>query len=114
MGSVLSVLPHPADCSLQLFSLLPLLPIPSTHPLVHLFQIRTLNALHQPSDNELGLCDRLLGPDNFPRSLWIMSLRANVLYHLHGKPFSLSSLDVHRWKVPFKIFPPQSSSLKKF
>ncbi|KAF8502373.1 TPR-like protein [Russula emetica] len=73
----------------ELFSLLPLLPvlsIPSTHPLVHIFQIRTLNALHQPSENELGLCDRLLGPDDFPRSLWIMSLRANVLYHLHDFP----------------------------
>ncbi|KAI0000360.1 TPR-like protein [Russula vinacea] len=73
----------------ELFSLLPLLPvlsIPSTHPLVHLFQIRTLNALHQPSENELGLCDLLLGPDNFPKSLWIMSLRANVLYHLHDFP----------------------------
>lgn len=80
-------------CFLQLFSLLPLLPILSislTHPLVHLFQIRTLNALHQPSENELGLCDRLLGPDSFPRSLWIMSLRANVLYHLHGKQTSCS------------------------
>ena len=41
--------------------------------------------LHQPSENELGLCDRLLGPENFSGSLWIMSLRANVLYHLHGK-----------------------------
>ncbi|KAI9437722.1 TPR-like protein [Lactarius indigo] len=67
----------------ELFSLLPLLPIPSVHPLVHLFQIRTLNTLHQPSENELGLCDRLLGPENFSGSLWIMSLRANVLYHLH-------------------------------
>lgn len=57
--------------------------MPSTHPLVHLFQIRTLNTLHQPSENELGLCDRLLGPENFSGSLWIMSLRANVLYHLH-------------------------------
>jgi len=70
----------------ELFSLLPLLPIPSTHPLVHLFQIRTLNTLHRPSENELSLCDRLLGPDNFPNSLWIMSLRANVLYHLHDFP----------------------------
>ncbi|KAH8996562.1 TPR-like protein [Lactarius hatsudake] len=67
----------------ELFSLLPLLPIPSVHPLVHLFQIRTLNTLHQPSENELGLCDRLLSPENFSGSLWIMSLRANVLYHLH-------------------------------
>ncbi|KAI9455322.1 TPR-like protein [Lactarius psammicola] len=58
----------------ELFSLLPLLPIPSIHPLVHLFQIRTLNTLHQPSENEL---------ENFSGSLWIMSLRANVLYHLH-------------------------------
>lgn len=67
----------------ELFSLLPILPMLSIHPLVHLFQIRTLNTLHQPSENELGLCDRLLGPENFPGSLWIMSLRANVLYHLH-------------------------------
>jgi len=48
-----------------------------------MFQIKTLNELHNPSDHELGLCDRLLSRDLFPNSLWIMSLRACVLYHLH-------------------------------
>ncbi|OBZ67155.1 hypothetical protein A0H81_12836 [Grifola frondosa] len=62
---------------------LPLIPLPPTHPLVQMFQIKTLNSLNNPSDNELGLCDRLLTEDFFPRSLWIMSLRANVLYYMH-------------------------------
>lgn len=49
-----------------------------------MFQVNALNELHNPSDHELGLCDRLLGEDFFPNSLWVMSLRACVLYHLHG------------------------------
>ncbi|OSX66337.1 hypothetical protein POSPLADRAFT_1133350, partial [Postia placenta MAD-698-R-SB12] len=48
-----------------------------------MFQVKTLNTLHSPTDNELGLCDRLLSEDFFPRSLWVMSLRACVLYHMH-------------------------------
>lgn len=71
--------------SLQLSALLPLLPLPPTHPVVQMFQIKTLNTLNNPSENELGLCDKLLHEDRFPRSLWIMSLRACVLYHLHGR-----------------------------
>ncbi|KAH9935486.1 TPR-like protein [Fomitopsis serialis] len=67
----------------ELSSMLPLLPLPPTHPLVQMFQIKTLNTFHSPTDNELGLCDRLLGEELFPRSLWIMSLRAGVLYHMH-------------------------------
>ncbi|KAH9948551.1 TPR-like protein [Amylocystis lapponica] len=67
----------------ELSSLLPLLPLPPTHPLVQMFQIKTLNGLNSPSENELGLCDRLLSEDLFPKSLWVMSLRACVLYHLH-------------------------------
>lgn len=67
----------------ELSSLLPLIPFPPTHPLVQMFQVKTLNELHNPSDNELGTCDRLLGDDFFPNSLWVMSLRACVLYHLH-------------------------------
>jgi anaphase-promoting complex subunit 8 len=50
-----------------------------------MFQIKTLNELHNPSEHELGLCGRLLSKDFFPRSLWVMSLRACVLYHLHGQ-----------------------------
>jgi anaphase-promoting complex subunit 8 len=53
-----------------------------------MFQVKTLNELHNPSENELGLCDRLLSEELFPSSLWIMSLRACVLYHLHG-PYRL-------------------------
>lgn len=67
----------------ELSSLLPLIPLPPTHPVVQMFQIKTLNELHNPSEHELGLCGRLLSKDFFPRSLWIMSLRACVLYHLH-------------------------------
>jgi anaphase-promoting complex subunit 8 len=76
----------------QLSSLLQLFPLPLDHPLVQLFQIRTLNELHNPSENELQLCDRLLGPDFFPNSLWLMAMRAHVLYHLHGKSFQVFQL----------------------
>ncbi|KAI0819986.1 TPR-like protein [Trametes gibbosa] len=74
------------DCLLdgdELSSILPLLPLSSNHPLVMMFQVKTLNSLNSPSDNELGLCDRLLGEEYFPRSMWIMALRGNVLYYLH-------------------------------
>ncbi|KAI0704990.1 TPR-like protein [Cerioporus squamosus] len=67
----------------ELSSLLPLLPLPASHPLVLMFQVKTLNSLNSPSDNELALCDRLLSEDFFPRSMWIMALRGNVLYYLH-------------------------------
>lgn len=48
-----------------------------------MFQIKTLNELHNPSENEVGLCDRLLGSDYFSGSLWLMTQRATALYHLH-------------------------------
>jgi len=67
----------------ELSSLLQLIPLPSDHPIVQLFQIKTLNELHNPSDNEFRLCDRLLGQEFFPNNLWIMSLKACVLYHIH-------------------------------
>ncbi|KAH9485432.1 Anaphase-promoting complex subunit 8 [Psilocybe cubensis] len=41
-----------------------------------MFQIKTLNDLHNPSENEIQLCDRLLTPDFFPNSVWVMGLRA--------------------------------------
>jgi len=71
-----------------------LMPLPSTHPLVQMFQVNALNELHNPSDHELGLCDRLLGEDFFPNSLWVMSLRACVLYHLHD--FSRAEVQFER------------------
>lgn len=54
-----------------------------------MFQIKTLSELHQPTENELALCDRLLSQDYFPDSVWLMSLRACVLYHLHGQSSAL-------------------------
>ncbi|KAF8844349.1 TPR-like protein [Paxillus ammoniavirescens] len=67
----------------ELSSLLPLLPLTQSHPLVQMFQIRTMNELNSPTENELAMCDRLLGDDFFRGSAWVMSLRACVLYHLH-------------------------------
>jgi anaphase-promoting complex subunit 8 len=72
---------------LQLTSLIPLIPLLPSHPLVLLFQVNALNELHSPTENELACCDRLLGEHFFPDSLWVMSLRACVLYHLHGRSF---------------------------
>ncbi|KAJ7497357.1 hypothetical protein FB451DRAFT_1211148 [Mycena latifolia] len=67
----------------ELSSILPLLPLKTTHPLVQVFQVKTMNELQIPSDNEVTLCEQLLGPDFFPGSLWVMSLRACALYHSH-------------------------------
>ncbi|KAJ7096257.1 hypothetical protein C8R44DRAFT_371949 [Mycena epipterygia] len=67
----------------ELSSILPLLPLQTTHPLVQLFQIKTMNELQIPSDNEISVCEQLLGPDFFPGSLWVMSLRACALYYSH-------------------------------
>lgn len=93
----------------ELSSLLPLLPLPAAHPLVQMFQIKTLNLLNNPSDNEVALCDRLLQDDLFPQSLYVMSLRACALYHLHDfgsaelqfkkilavDPFRVDDMDVY-------------------
>ncbi|KAJ6593964.1 hypothetical protein B0H19DRAFT_1093066 [Mycena capillaripes] len=78
----------------ELSAILPLLPLPTTHPLVHLFQIKTMNELQIPSDNELSLCDQLLGPEFFPGSLWVMSLRACALYYSHD--FKLAQAQFER------------------
>ncbi|KAF8830681.1 hypothetical protein HHX47_DHR2001174 [Lentinula edodes] len=48
-----------------------------------MFQIRTLNELQNPSENEVALSDHLLEPENYPGSLWLMIQRATALYHLH-------------------------------
>lgn len=67
----------------ELTGILQLVPLPQSHPLVQLFQIKTMNDLQCAADNELVLCDRLLKPKFFPGSLWLMSLRAYVLMSLH-------------------------------
>ncbi|KAJ6499955.1 hypothetical protein C8R47DRAFT_1183941 [Mycena vitilis] len=78
----------------ELSAILPLLPLPTTHPLVHMFQIKVMNELQIPSDNELSLCDQLLGPNFFPGSLWVMSLRACALYYSHD--FKLAQAQFER------------------
>ncbi|KAI6033089.1 hypothetical protein F5J12DRAFT_902772 [Pisolithus orientalis] len=86
----------------ELASLLPLLPFPASHPLVQLFQVKAMNELNSPTENELALCDHLLGDDYFRGNPWVMSLRACVLYHLHDfgqaeKQFeNVLSLDPYR------------------
>ncbi|KAL0581375.1 Anaphase-promoting complex subunit 8 [Marasmius crinis-equi] len=67
----------------ELSSLLSLLPLPTEHPLVQIFQIKTLVDLHIPTENELSLCEHLTGPDYFHKNLWIMSLRACGFFYLH-------------------------------
>ncbi len=69
----------------QLSSLHHLIPLPIDHPLIQLFQIKTLNDLHNSSEQEIQVCDRLLGSDFFPNSLFIMGLKACALYHMHGE-----------------------------
>ena len=51
---------------------------------MQMFQIKTMNELNSPTENELALCDLLLGDEYFRGDPWVMSLRACVLYHLHG------------------------------
>lgn len=74
---------------IQLSSLLPLLPLPDSHPLRWIFRIKTLNELQTASDAELALCDKLLTEEYFPDSLWVMGLRACVLYHSHSRNICL-------------------------
>ena len=70
--------------TLQLASLVPLIPLPPTHPLVQIFQAKCMCELHYPNQSEAAYCERLLGQEFFPDSLWIMSLRATILFILHG------------------------------
>ncbi|KAJ6520235.1 hypothetical protein C8R45DRAFT_53979 [Mycena sanguinolenta] len=57
--------------------------LPPSHPLVQIFMVRMMNELYSTTQTELEMCDTLLGPAFFPQSLFLMSLRANVLYNLH-------------------------------
>lgn len=68
----------------QLYALLGLVPMDQSHPLMQIFTVYVLNQLCTPQETELDICEQLLGQDFFPNSTWIMSLRACVLYHMHG------------------------------
>ncbi|RXW25624.1 hypothetical protein EST38_g267 [Candolleomyces aberdarensis] len=67
----------------ELTALMSLMPLSPTHPLIQIFLTKTLNELQSAAENELAICDRLLSEEYFPHSMWLMSLRASVLYHLH-------------------------------
>ncbi|KAJ7905589.1 hypothetical protein B0H14DRAFT_2660806 [Mycena olivaceomarginata] len=58
--------------------------LPPSHPLMQIFMVRMMNELYSTTPAELEMCDTLLGPAFFPQSLWLMSLRASVLYNLHS------------------------------
>jgi anaphase-promoting complex subunit 8 len=51
---------------------------------MQIFMVRMMNELYSTTPAELEMCDTLLGPAFFPQSLWLMSLRASVLYNLHS------------------------------
>ncbi|CAL1706904.1 unnamed protein product [Somion occarium] len=87
----------------ELLSLIPLLPLPATHLLVQLFQIKTLNTLGNPSDAELTLCDKLLSEEFFPQSSWLMAQRACVLYHMHEYGSAETQFKKIRELDPFRI-----------
>lgn len=57
-----------------------------------MFQVKILNELYTSGKRELAICERLLGPEFFPDSLFVMSLRACVLYILHGQSFAAHHL----------------------
>ncbi|TFK54436.1 TPR-like protein [Heliocybe sulcata] len=67
----------------ELQSMLPFLPLPPTHLLVHMFQVKITNDMASPSDNELALCERLLTADFFPGNTWLMTQKATILFHMH-------------------------------
>lgn len=67
----------------QLSSLMVLMPISQSHPIVQMFLVKTLSDLQIGTENELAICDRLLSEEYFPHSMWVMSMRASVLYNMH-------------------------------
>ncbi|KAJ6601412.1 hypothetical protein DFH09DRAFT_970084 [Mycena vulgaris] len=79
------------------------IPLPPSHPLVQMFMVRMMNELYSATATELDMCDHLLSPAFFPESLWIMSLRANVLYNLHAYPQAEDQLDTVMALDPYRI-----------
>ncbi|KAJ7687403.1 hypothetical protein B0H17DRAFT_1070090 [Mycena rosella] len=77
--------------------------LPPSHPLVQMFMVRMMNELYSTTATELEMCDHLLGLTFFPESLWIMSLRANVLYNLQAYPQAEDQLDTIMAMDPYRI-----------
>ncbi|KAJ7508697.1 hypothetical protein B0H11DRAFT_2153102 [Mycena galericulata] len=77
--------------------------LPPSHPVVQLFMVRMMNELYSATPTELETCDTLLGPTFFPKNLWIMSLRANVLYNLHAYTQAEDQFDTILALEPYRI-----------
>jgi anaphase-promoting complex subunit 8 len=81
-------------------ALLPLIPLHVEHPLMLLFQAQCLFQLNYPNLNEAAYCANLLRPEHFPNSIWIRTLRAKILFNLHGEGLgrdrSADGLTLHR------------------
>ncbi|KAJ7022056.1 hypothetical protein C8F04DRAFT_1049335 [Mycena alexandri] len=75
----------------------------ASHPLHQMFMIHMMNSLHTTSAAELEMADRLLSPLFFPRSLWLMGMRANVLFHLHAYPQAEDQFDTIMATDPYRI-----------
>lgn len=94
--------PHRADAS-QLSTHLQKIKLSPSHPLLQMFVVRMMNELYSTTPAELEMCDHLLGPAFFPHSLWLMSLRANVLYNLHAYPQAEEQFDTIMAIDPYRI-----------
>ncbi|KAF7347487.1 TPR-REGION domain-containing protein [Mycena venus] len=77
--------------------------LPSSHPILQIFMVRMMNELYSTTPAELETCDTLLGPAFFPHSLWLMSLRANVLYNLHSYAQAEKQFDTIMAIDPYRI-----------
>ncbi|EIN11305.1 TPR-like protein [Punctularia strigosozonata HHB-11173 SS5] len=93
----------------ELAALIPLIPLPPNHPLVQFFQIKIMNELQSPTEEDIAVCDALLQPTHFPTSCWVKALRATVLYNMHDfaaaemqfeqiiqmDPFRIDDMDIY-------------------
>ncbi|KAH8118975.1 TPR-like protein [Phellopilus nigrolimitatus] len=78
----------------ELAAILAIIEIPPGHPLVELFKLKVVVDLSSPVDDDVLTAEHMLRPDFFPKSAWLMGLRAALLYHLH---------DFHRAEAQFDM-----------
>ncbi|KAJ7287200.1 hypothetical protein C8J57DRAFT_1167219 [Mycena rebaudengoi] len=86
-----------------LFTSLEKIPLPPSHPLVQMFLVKMMNELYSSTSSELDMCNQLLTREFFPESLWIMSLRANVLYNMHSFGEAEKQCERIMEKDPYRI-----------
>ncbi|KAJ6469558.1 hypothetical protein C8R47DRAFT_1179713 [Mycena vitilis] len=77
--------------------------LPPSHPLMQMFMVRMMSELYSTTPAELEICDNLLTSAFFPHSLWLMALRANVLYNLHAYQQAEEQFDTIMAIDPYRI-----------